>query len=1140
MDNYFVNSVASAASVVSPSPSLCSSASSSVHAMCGIGGTGPSSSHTSPMMLYMMNSGGSGGGSSGAVAGTDGADEQHQAHEMEEGEEAEPEQCLVCNDVATGYHYGTPSCNGCKTFFRRTVMKNQTFQCQYNGNCPVDKTVRCACRHCRFKKCLAVGMNKDAIQQNRDPIGYTKRTRRYPSDRQPRQKQQSKQSPMTDSSDGANPCGSAMFSAAAASMPSSSFSGPGSSAYLMPAGASSSAGAFTPAYAGGAGSSSSSAGAITPAYFCGAGPSAYTPEYAGGAGSSSAGAFTPAYVGGAPAHASAAYFAGASASFTKALSIQIPTLKLSPLSGPSGANFAGGYPNYNNNTSNNMQAQHQHHLWQQHQAQQQQYFTAANGTNSSHFGTMPNDQSIGGGTSAGFVFSKSVGGTSSSSASSSSFPTPIYGNTNAPQNDGGCAGGITTKKQQQQQQSQQNQTPPNNVPAEQMEEDTLLRRMIGIEQILIRIRNSKVNVRKTLSDVMMNSSSMFDDATMVAKMSLESFQMPSILQRAKQEDFVYWHEREWLLMIEWAKMLPVFHTLSIVDKLALLRHSAITFPSLLQCFYSPDVGPDTIVFPSGAFFDRTLDPTNSTGFQRKNFKMLDNLLSPIRKMQIDQNEFAGAKAIFFLNPGNFEDDSDAEDLSPEAKRRIAVTRSSITNALYRYMVQKRGMEHAAEKFGKLLLLGTAIATMSCEMKEAVVVADFFSQVHFSSFARQLLLARDENDFHADGDEAVQQSQQKVDDEIDKMCMAIGPNARTPTTMAFADTKMSTSSMPSSASSSNWLKMKTKDNNHNAEDNNNGQQHMWHTQQLQHHQQQQYQQQQQQYPQGQQFQQGQQQQLHHQHKQQQYQRGQQFQQGQQHGHGTCANNGTNNASYWQNVDKCDDDDDNNNNDAKNRDEQHQQLSMWMRTHGVIEADETSSSAMDCWAPAKVSASTTATPAPFAASIPNSSVASAATTPAPLTATPTEHMAYQQQRQQYHTAHPMNAAQPWAHQQQQQVPHSTAVSTAAIASYAAAVTTKPTMTSTGTSPVGSDGLASFNPLQTHLMHEALQPIEHETAITTSSPHHNYHHQSTDIISSSSPSLLQKQQNPSVGMVNPPSNGSISQHSSTSPPSLTNVLL
>uniref|UniRef100_A0A915LPI1 Nuclear receptor domain-containing protein n=1 Tax=Meloidogyne javanica TaxID=6303 RepID=A0A915LPI1_MELJA len=90
----------------------------------------------------------------------------------------EQEVCSVCNDVATGYHYGTPSCNGCKTFFRRTVMKKQVFQCQFDGNCPVDKNVRCACRHCRFKKCLEAGMSKESIQNNRDPIGYTKRTRR--------------------------------------------------------------------------------------------------------------------------------------------------------------------------------------------------------------------------------------------------------------------------------------------------------------------------------------------------------------------------------------------------------------------------------------------------------------------------------------------------------------------------------------------------------------------------------------------------------------------------------------------------------------------------------------------------------------------------------------------------------------------------------------------------------------------------------------------------------------------------------------------------------------------------------------------------------------------------------------------------
>lgn len=87
----------------------------------------------------------------------------------------EGELCAVCSDLATGYHYGVASCNGCKTFFRRTIVSEHTFICQYQGSCDVNKNIRCACRHCRFKKCVAVGMDAKAIQNDRDRIGPTKK-----------------------------------------------------------------------------------------------------------------------------------------------------------------------------------------------------------------------------------------------------------------------------------------------------------------------------------------------------------------------------------------------------------------------------------------------------------------------------------------------------------------------------------------------------------------------------------------------------------------------------------------------------------------------------------------------------------------------------------------------------------------------------------------------------------------------------------------------------------------------------------------------------------------------------------------------------------------------------------------------------
>uniref|UniRef100_A0AC35G6P8 Uncharacterized protein n=1 Tax=Panagrolaimus sp. PS1159 TaxID=55785 RepID=A0AC35G6P8_9BILA len=73
--------------------------------------------------------------------------------------------CAVCEDTATGNHYNVASCSGCKTFFRRAVVVSFF-------------SIFLRKRYCRFQKCLYAGMNKNAIQNDRDRIGYTKRTRR--------------------------------------------------------------------------------------------------------------------------------------------------------------------------------------------------------------------------------------------------------------------------------------------------------------------------------------------------------------------------------------------------------------------------------------------------------------------------------------------------------------------------------------------------------------------------------------------------------------------------------------------------------------------------------------------------------------------------------------------------------------------------------------------------------------------------------------------------------------------------------------------------------------------------------------------------------------------------------------------------
>ncbi|KTG41963.1 hypothetical protein cypCar_00003068 [Cyprinus carpio] len=45
------------------------------------------------------------------------------------------EVCSVCGDKASGFHYNVLSCEGCKGFFRRSVIKGAQYTCKNSGRC---------------------------------------------------------------------------------------------------------------------------------------------------------------------------------------------------------------------------------------------------------------------------------------------------------------------------------------------------------------------------------------------------------------------------------------------------------------------------------------------------------------------------------------------------------------------------------------------------------------------------------------------------------------------------------------------------------------------------------------------------------------------------------------------------------------------------------------------------------------------------------------------------------------------------------------------------------------------------------------------------------------------------------------------
>ncbi|KAJ8274891.1 hypothetical protein COCON_G00095160 [Conger conger] len=86
--------------------------------------------------------------------------------------------CLVCGDIASGYHYGVASCEACKAFFKRTIQGSIEYSCPATSECEITKRRRKSCQACRFTKCLKVGMLKEGVRLDRVRGGRQKYKRR--------------------------------------------------------------------------------------------------------------------------------------------------------------------------------------------------------------------------------------------------------------------------------------------------------------------------------------------------------------------------------------------------------------------------------------------------------------------------------------------------------------------------------------------------------------------------------------------------------------------------------------------------------------------------------------------------------------------------------------------------------------------------------------------------------------------------------------------------------------------------------------------------------------------------------------------------------------------------------------------------
>lgn len=112
--------------------------------------------------------GGHGSGGGHSARGSSGGHHSNGNHHGGGGGGNSPRRlCLVCGDVASGFHYGVASCEACKAFFKRTIQGNIEYTCPASSDCEINKRRRKACQACRFQKCLKMGMLKEGVRLDR-------------------------------------------------------------------------------------------------------------------------------------------------------------------------------------------------------------------------------------------------------------------------------------------------------------------------------------------------------------------------------------------------------------------------------------------------------------------------------------------------------------------------------------------------------------------------------------------------------------------------------------------------------------------------------------------------------------------------------------------------------------------------------------------------------------------------------------------------------------------------------------------------------------------------------------------------------------------------------------------------------------
>ncbi|KAK6021617.1 Ligand-binding domain of nuclear hormone receptor, partial [Ostertagia ostertagi] len=188
-----------------------------------------------------------------------------------------------------------------------------------------------------------------------------------------------------------------------------------------------------------------------------------------------------------------------------------------------------------------------------------------------------------------------------------------------------------------------------------------------------------------------------------------------------------------LLMVEWAKALQPFPNLIMEDKIILLKNYAPQHLILMPAFRSPDTTRVCLFNNTYMSRDQSSELNGFAAFKTSNItpRVLDEIVWPMRQLQMREEEFVCLKALAFLHP-------EAKGLTQSSQTQVREARNRVLKSLYAFILENN-REEAPTRYGNILLLAPALKALTQLLIENMTLTKFFGLAEVDSLLSEFIL-----------------------------------------------------------------------------------------------------------------------------------------------------------------------------------------------------------------------------------------------------------------------------------------------------------------------------------------------------------------------------------------------------------------